>query len=109
MRERINRLARGIVENRAPRLELKPERIEAVIPAGQVIRGEFGAASGNNLHIKGLVYSDDERVKVVTAAFGGLRSRIIYEVNTRYAEHGDEIKGSFYLVTNGGETEIPYS
>ena len=109
MRERINRLARGIVENRAPRLELKPERIEAVIPAGQVIRGEFGAASGNNLHIKGLVYSDDERVKVVTAAFGGLRSRIIYEVNTRYAEHGDEIKGSFYLVTNGGEREIPYS
>ena len=109
MRERINRLARGIVENSVPELVLKPERVEAVIPAGQVIRGELGVVSGNNLHIKGLAYSDDERVKVVTSAFGGLRNRITYEVNTRYSEHGDEIKGSFYLVTNGGEREIPYS
>ena len=72
MRERINRLARGIVENSVPELVLKPERVEAVIPAGQVIRGELGVVSGNNLHIKGLAYSDDERVKVVTSAFGGL-------------------------------------
>ena len=76
MRERINRLARGIVENSVPELVLKPERVEAVIPAGQVIRGELGVVSGNNLHIKGLAYSDDERVKVVASAFGGLGERI---------------------------------
>ena len=46
---------------------------------------------------------------MVNSAFGGLRNRIIYEVNVGFSEHGDEIKGSFYLVTNGGEREIPYS
>ena len=109
MRERINRLARGIVESAVPELVIKPDRVEAMIPAGQIIRGELSVTSNNNVHIKGLAYSDDERVKVLTGAFGGQRNRILYEVNTRYAEHGDEIKGSFYLVTNGGEREIPYS
>ena len=109
MRERINRLARGIIDNGSPELVLTPERVEASVPAGEVIRGEILVSSGNNLHIKGLVYSSHARVQVVDNAFGGLRNRIIYEVNSRYTEHGDVIKGSFYLVTNGGEREIPYS
>jgi len=109
MRERINRLARGIIDNGSPELVLTPDRVEASVPAGEVIRGEILVSSGNNLHIKGLVYSSHERVRVVNSAFGGLRNRIIYEVNVGFSEHGDEIKGSFYLVTNGGEREIPYS
>jgi len=95
MRERINRLARGMIENGVPELLLKPEAVEAAVPAGQTIRGELTVNSGNNLHIKGLVYSSDERVQVLNNAFGGLRNRIQYEVNTRYCERGDEIKGSF--------------
>ena len=95
MRERINRLARGIIDNGSPELVLTPERVEASVPAGEVIRGEILVSSGNNLHIKGLVYSSHERVRVVNSAFGGLRNRIIYEVNVDFSEHGDEIKGSF--------------
>ena len=36
-------------------------------------------------------------------------NHIIYDIDTCYLEDGDTIKGSFYLVTNGGEKEIPYS
>ena len=70
MRERINRLARGIIDNGSPELVLTPERVEASVPAGEVIRGEILVSSGNNLHIKGLVYSSHERVRVVNSAFG---------------------------------------
>ena len=84
MRERINRLARGIIDNGSPELVLAPERVEASVPAGEVIRGEILVSSGNNLHIKGLVYSSHERVRVVNSAFGGLRNRIIYEVNVGF-------------------------
>ena len=38
MRERINRLARGIIDNGSPELVLTPERVEASVPAGEVIR-----------------------------------------------------------------------
>lgn len=109
MRERINRLARGMIDSQIPELVLAPEQLETVVPAGEVIRGEIMVGSANNLHIKGLVYSSHERVQIVNNAFGGLRNRIIYEVNSRFTEHGDMIKGSFYLVTNAGEREIPYS
>ncbi len=109
MRERINRLARGMIDNGIPELKLKPERIEAQVEAGETVRGEFTVNSANNLHIKGLAYSSSERVRVINSAFGGLRNRIAYEIDGRYLEAGDEIKGSFYLITNGGEREIPYS
>ena len=34
--------------------------------------------------------------------------RIVYEVDTSFLTAGDTITGSFYLVTNCGEEEIPY-
>lgn len=109
MRERINRLARGIIDSSVPELVIKPERIEGVLSPGESVRGEFSVQSGNDLYIKGLVYSGNERVKLESEAFGGLRNHIIYNIDTRYLEDGDTVKGSFYLVTNGGEKEIPYS
>ena len=109
MRERINRLARGIIDSSVPELVIKPERIEGVLSPGESVRGEFSVQSGNDLYIKGLVYTGNERIKVENEAFGGLRNHIIYDIDTRYLEDGDRIEGSFYLVTNGGEKEIPYS
>lgn len=109
MRERINRLAKGIIDSEAPRLVIAPQRVEGSVTAGSEARGEISVTSSNNLHIKGLAYSSNPRVTIVNSAFGGLRNRIAYEVNSEYCEHGDVIEGSFYLVTNGGEKEIPYS
>lgn len=109
MRERINRLARGIIDSSVPELVIKPERIEGILSPGESVRGEFSVQSGNGLYIKGLVYTGNERIKVENEAFGGLRNHIIYDIDTCYLEDGDTIKGSFYLVTNGGEKEIPYS
>lgn len=109
MRERINRLAKGIIDSEAPRLEVTPQRVEKTVTAGAGAQGEIFVTSGNGLHIKGLAYSSNPRVTIANNAFGGLRNRIAYEVNSGYCEHGDVIEGSFYLVTNGGEKEIPYS
>ena len=38
-----------------------------------------------------------------------LNGCIAYEVDTRYLGNGDRIEGAFYLVTNSGEKEIPYT
>ncbi len=108
MRERINRLARGIVDGGVPGLMIKPERLEGSFGAGQTVKGEFLVQSTNDLYIKGLVYSSNERVRAVNEAFGGLRSHIIYEVDTRCMEDGDEIKGSFTW-SPMEVREIPYS
>lgn len=109
MRERINRLAKGIIDSEIPEILLEPEKIEGSVQAGNVAKAEFHVLSRNRLHMKGLAYSDNMRVKVLNHAFGGTRNRIAYEVDSTYLDNGDEIKGSFWLVTNGGEVEIPYS
>ena len=109
MRERINRLAKGIIETEEPVLTMEPSVIDEEIRAGEKGRRELLVMSGNGIHAKGLVYSSNPKVKVLTSSFGGTRSHIGYEVDGRYLEYKDVIEGSFYLVTNGGEKEVPYS
>ncbi|MCI8664500.1 MAG: hypothetical protein HFG69_14840 [Hungatella sp.] len=109
MRERINRLAKGIIEMEEPVLTIQPSVIDEEIRAGEKIRQELLANSDNGIHAKGLVYSSNPRVKVLNSSFGGTRSHIGYEVDGKYLEYGDTIEGAFYLVTNGGEKEVPYS
>ncbi|MCI8950459.1 MAG: hypothetical protein HFG49_10540 [Lachnospiraceae bacterium] len=108
MKERINLLARGILDMDIPQILLMPDRIEETIQAGSTGAWEFYVNSGNGLHIKGLAYSNHTRVTVATSAFGGLRNRISYEVDARYLEDGDTIKGEFDLVMNGGEKKLPF-
>lgn len=109
MRERINRLSKGIIDAEIPQILITPLMVDKAVRADESAKGEILVVSENDLHIKGLAYSTNVRVKLITPSFGGLRNHVLYEINSCYLEDGDEIKGSFYLVTNGGEKEIPYS
>lgn len=110
MRERINRLAKGIIDTEVPEIVIQPDRLDRVeIAAGGLEKKELYITSQNGLHIKGLAYSSDPRVRVLVSSFGGLRNHIMYEIDSEYLEYGDVIEGSFYLITNSGERRIPYS
>ena len=110
MRERINRLARGIIDMEVPEIAIQPDSLAYVeIEAGGLEKKELYITSQNGLHIKGLAYSSNPRVRVLTASFGGLRNHVIYEIDSEYLEYGDVIEGEFQLVTNGGEFTVPYT
>ena len=103
MRERINRLAKGIIDSEVPVIKVTPKETTDVVRSGGATRRELVVTSENNLHIKGLAYSSNFRVRLLNGAFGGTYNHLVYEVNTSFLEDGDVIKGAFYLVTNGGE------
>lgn len=109
MRERINRLAKGIVDGEALKLTAAPERIEDTVQAGGLTRKELFVADAQGRFIKGLVYSSSMRVLIQENAFGGGNNRIVYQVDSRNLTREDVIEGFFSLVTNGGEQKIPYS
>ncbi|GLB30376.1 hypothetical protein LAD12857_22990 [Lacrimispora amygdalina] len=109
MRERINRLAKGIIDSEIPKIKVTPSGIDDVVRSGGATRRELVVTSENNLHIKGLAYSSNYRVRMISGSFGGTYNHLVYEINGSFMEDGDVIKGSFYLVTNGGEKEVPYS
>lgn len=109
MREKINRLAKGIVDAEAPEVLVLPEICEGTVTAGQVCRKELYVADRYGCFVKGLVYSSHPCVRVLGTSFGGNRNRIFYEVDCRTLSDGDKIEGVFHLVTNGGEKKLPYS
>lgn len=108
MRERINRLARGVLNSEVPVLSVRPENLRLSVRRGEMLSAEFHADSDNGIQLKGLAYSDDIRVRVLTDSFGGVRNRIRLTVDARYLEVGDELTGRLLLVTDGGEKTIPY-
>lgn len=108
MRERINRLARGIVDAELPKLFLSPVKVEETLGSDTIYKRELYLSSENNLSIKGLAYSTHSRVRIASRSFGGLRNHIVYEVDTSWCENGDVIRGTINMVTNGGELEVPF-
>lgn len=89
----------------------QPALIEETLGAGSLTSRQLQIQSANGLNVKGFVYSSSVRVNIEEAyrSFGGLRSRIRYTVNTAEMLPGEKIDGCFYLVTNCGEREIPYT
>ncbi len=109
MKERINKLARGIVELDKPELRLSDESFKGTVNAGELSKFDLILYSENGILLKGLIYSDNPSVTVQKDAFGGIRSRIQCVVDTRMLKGGDRIDGQLYIVSNGGEVELPYS
>ena len=110
MKERINRLAKGIIDSEQPKMTWSPEKIDETLRMNTLMQRNLWIGSENGLSVKGFVYSSNLRVRIPgdNNSFGGLRCRIVYEVDTSFLTAGDTITGSFYLVTNCGEEEIPY-
>ncbi len=110
MKERINRLAKGIIDSERPKMSWMPDNIDETLRMNTVVQKSLWIGSENGLSVKGFVYSSNLRVRIPgdNNSFGGLKCRIAYDVDTTFLTAGDVIKGSFYLVTNCGEKEIPY-
>lgn len=49
MKEKISRLARGIIDASVPEIRISREKIEDVIPCDGIYRGDFRIVSGNQL------------------------------------------------------------
>lgn len=109
MKERINKLARGIVDLAYPALRLSDAAFHGMINAGETQKLNLLLSSDNGILLKGLLYSDNPYVTIQKNTFLGLRSRITCLVDARTQKDGDRIEGAICIVSNGGETRIPYA
>lgn len=108
MRDKINRLAGGIVESDVPKLRISPDSIDVAVLYGEITKFEIEITSENNVYVKGLAYSSNIRVKILTPAFGGYNASIFAEVDSRYRTADEMIRGEIHLITGGGERSIPF-
>ena len=109
MKERINKLARGIVDLACPELRLSDTAFHGMVCAGETLKLELILTSENGILLKGLIYSDSPYVTIQKNTFLGLRTRISALVDARALKDGDHIEGGLCIVSNGGETRLPFS
>lgn len=108
MREKINRLAKGIIDRDIPKLTLRPECFDDVLPPDSRRRYDLIIDTDDIFRLKGLSYCDDPHIGLETRAFMGRRCHIVFYVDTDYLEAGMRIEGSIKLITNAGELSVPY-
>ena len=106
MRDYINRLSRGKSIIEVPKLTFKDEQAAMNVSCGKCTEGNFSFTA--SMKTAGRVYSDNERVNVITKNFNGTDIDISYVVNAEGIEEKDDIEGSFTIVSNAGEKVVPY-
>ena len=109
MKERINKLARGIVDLACPELRLSDTAFHGMVCAGETLKLDLTLTSENGILLKGLIYSDSPYVTLQKNTFLGLRTRISALVAARALADGVNSEGGLCIVSNGGETRIPFA
>ena len=100
MKERINKLARGIVDLACPELRLSDTAFHGMVCAGETLKLDLILTSENGILLKGLIYSDSPYVTIQKNTFLGLRTRISALVDARALKDGDHIEGGLCIVSN---------
>lgn len=108
MKRRIEQLLNGIYEYEAPEMLLPREKINLVLKKGERFRGSFMLSNSAEKKMKGFIYSTSARVAYEPTDFLGVETKVIYEVDTKGMQEGDELEGEFTICSNIGEYKIPY-
>ena len=96
MRDYINRLSRGSSIIKVPKLSCSEEQITMDIMCNTVATGSFICDATDKVY--GMVYADNERVKILSEQFGGTHIITEYQVDASGLEENDEIEATFTVV-----------
>ena len=89
-------------------LKLDTDKLLLSGVAGEAFEGFFVVRSDNDLPIRGMVYSTNPYVVVTKPRFDGLQIRITFATVHAGFSHGDVVSGSFFIVANGVNRELPF-
>ena len=108
MRDRINRLAKGINELETPEIVMSPESVLMSLKEDTLDSFIIELTSQNGFSIKGICCSDDIKVMPEQAAFAGRRVHFAVNVDTVGLRAGDSLSGTLHFITNAGELDFCY-
>lgn len=108
MRKRIKQLARGKFEYAKPQLVFSEEEIAFSVIEGSDYEGSFTISSENSVKIRGVVYSTNPRMEILTPQFEGETVRIRYQFHSYGLTEGLTEKGEFVIVCNQNEISLSF-
>ncbi|MDO4487543.1 MAG: DUF5717 family protein [Eubacteriales bacterium] len=108
MKDKIGRLAKGIIDDELPEIVFRDSEINGMVYPGRINSFATTIESTNGRSLKGVCYCDDWRVKIPNPAFLGRIANIAFTFDAVSLKEGEVSKGEIKLVTNAGEYSIPY-
>ena len=108
MKEKVEQYAKGEYDVHRPKVEISIDQINLNIAAGTIYEGSFLVRSANEQKMKAMIYDSRYLFKLEPHNFVGREQTVNYSFDARKWEIGERISGTLYLVTDGGEYNIPY-
>lgn len=90
-------------------MDFSCESVELALHADETVEGSFQVYGPEGSMTEGYVVSSDLRMECVTKEFSGREDDIHYRFSACGMEAGEEIRGSFTVISNQGEYCIPFS
>ena len=108
MQEIIDRILGGNFDYENGSLEFSCSKIEISLSQGTAYEGSFHILSASDGYVKGSVISDHLQMECMTDQFTGSDAEIFFCFHGENLEEGDVVKGSFSVVSNRGEYNLPF-
>lgn len=108
MKDKVERLAKGIFEYEQPDVVVSEESLSVEVSAGEAFCGKFSVRNRNMSVMKGVLYSSDELLVLKEQQFVGAENEIHYTVHGEYATPGEVHRGKITVVSEFGEIVLPF-
>lgn len=89
-------------------LEFSCPRVTLSLQADTACEGSFFVYGPEGALTEGKVSASDLRMECVSTRFGGSEDEILYRFHADGMEAGEEVSGSFHIISNRGEYYLPF-
>lgn len=108
MKDKINRLAKGIMDEEPPVLVIRPERFDEAVFADRSSSFTVEAESVSGRSMRGVCTCDEYRLDFAAASFMGRLVHLSFTVDAAGLPEDTVLEGNICLTANGGEFTVPY-
>ncbi len=109
MRKRIWRMSEDKFDEVAPEVSFQTESLELVGYEKETFESSFDFKSTNDVNIRGMVYSSNPYVMIHNPQFDDTEVHIRFHVTHNGFFAGDVLSGSFSIIANMFQKDIPFS
>lgn len=89
-------------------LEFSCQRVTLSLQADTACEGSFFVYGPEGALTEGEVSASDLRMECVSTRFAGSQDEIFYRFHAAGMEEGEEVSGSFHMISNRGEYYLPF-
>ncbi len=109
MREKTDRLAKGIFEYKTSSIKVSPEVIELEVDAGEQCEGSFVIHNTAGRVMNGVVTTDCHYIDFVEDEFHEVSPEISFQFDGKRFMQGETVKGTICVISDCGTTSIPFT